>query len=250
MEKYAVLSKASYDFYNEGADAVKKELEHYEMSNYKLNEKLSKKKIGIVLESPEEVVVSYRGTDVRNPSDLFADVGIVLGRHRANTSIIQDRFTQADDFYKDVKKEFPDKKITLTGHSLGNTESLYVGRKNAVQSVGFNGGASYNDVVVGLMCKMFGKCNEADKLHTIYTTGKDPLSIGNILGNENIVKITPKKRKDFLYHSLEYFMPERPLGLDRPAYFLPVRTNKRQKYLDLDTINEFKFLGRPRAELR
>ena len=242
MEKYAVLSKASYDLYYGGKSAVDNELKHYGMTNYVLNEKLSNPKIGAVLESPEEIVISYRGTDPKNPNDLFADFEILLGRHRADTSIIEDHFVKANDFYNNVKKEFPDKKIILTGHSLGSTTGLYVGRKNDEQSIGFNSGASLNDTVIGLMCKLFGKCNDADKNHTIYTTGKDPLSIsGTLFGNENIIKIKPKKRTDLLYHSLEYFMPNRPLGLDRLTYFLPVfRQERRQKYLDLDTINEFK----------
>jgi len=237
MEKYAVLSKASYDFYYGDRELVEKELEHYKLDHFKVKDATD---IGVVLESPDEVIISYRGTDPRNPSDLFADWSIVMGRHRnIGTSVIEDRFSEADALYKKVASE-TDKKITLVGHSLGNTLALYAGRKNDVESVGFNAGASYNDVIIGLMCKMFGKCDEGAKKHTIYTTGKDIISLGNMFGNENIIKVPTKSKKDYLYHSLEYFMPQRDIN-GRPDYFKPVqKLNKKQKYLDLDTIEEFK----------
>ena len=243
MEKYAVLSKASYDFYYGNRELVEKELEHYKLDHFKVKDATD---IGIVLESPDEIVISYRGTDPLNPSDLFADLGILMGRHRnIATSAIEDRFLKADQLYKKIASETTDKKITLTGHSLGNTLALYTGRKNDVESVGFNAGASYNDVIIGLMCKMFGDCDESAKKHTIYTTGKDIISLGNMFGNENIIKVPTKSKKDYLYHSLEYFMPERNTD-GRPDYFRPIRKlQKNQKYLDLDTIEEFKKKKKP-----
>jgi hypothetical protein len=245
MEKYAVLSKASYDFYHEDKEILEDELKHYGFNHFRLNEELSDRHVGVVLESPDEVVISYRGTDPKNTSDLFADLSILAGRHRhMGNSVIEDRFVQADELYQKVKQSTT-KPIILTGHSLGSTIALYTGRKNDEKSVGFNPGASYNDLVIGLMCKNLGKCDDSAKNHTIYTTGKDILSIGNIYGNENIITVTPKTRKDYLYHSLEYFMPERLVEDIRPSYFAPFEKPKHaKKYLDLDTIESFRELQR------
>jgi hypothetical protein len=247
MEKFAVLSKSAYDFYYQDRELVKKELEHYGLDHYKLREDLSDKEVGVVLESPDDIVISYRGTDLKNPSDLFADWSILMGRHRnLAPSSIEDRFFRADQLYQNVKSTTT-KPITLTGHSLGNTLALYTGRKNDVESIGFNPGASYNDVIIGLMCKMFGNCDKDAHKHTIYTTGRDLISMGNVFGNENIIKIDPtnKTKKGYLYHSLEYFMPERPIEREgRPSYFNPIKhvSRKRQKYLDIETIEQFKEL--------
>lgn len=64
-----------------------------------------------------DTVIVYRGTNFNNNRDLFNDAAILAneyepGPYRLNTALI---------FYDQVQKQFPNSKITLTGHSLGGT---------------------------------------------------------------------------------------------------------------------------------
>lgn len=68
------------------------------------------------------IVISYRGTSSSDDvlSDLFLGVrGVVQKKFR------DDAYT----FYNNVRKEYPDREIVLTGHSLGGHLAQYVGTK-------------------------------------------------------------------------------------------------------------------------
>ena len=245
MEKYAVLSKSAYDFYYEGSEKAQQELEEYGYGQFQIDPTLSSN-MAVVSESPDEVVIAYRGTDFSNPNDVLTDFSILMGRHRGGhiffPDMIPDRFNRANELYQRVKEK-TNKDITLTGHSLGNTLALYVGRQNAENSVGFNAGASYNDVLIGKLCKMTGGCDD-NKIHTIYTTGKDFISYGNLFGNENVIVVDTPQKLDMVYHTLDYFMPVRKGSKPHPKYFEPKQFTKKQKYLDTDTLDYFKRFNR------
>lgn len=243
MEKYAVLSKSSYDYYFDGLQKAQEELEIYDLGHFRIDPELSSD-IATVNESRDEVVISYRGTDLNNHNDLLADLSILIGRHRGPQFLpfVPDRFNRANDLYKAVKEK-TQKDITLTGHSLGSTLALYVGRQNDNKSIGFNAGASINDVIMGQFCKISGGCGD-NKIHTIYTTGKDPISYGNQFGDEKVIVLNTPRKLDKLYHSLDYFMPIRKGPKPHLEYFKPKDFMKKQKYLDVDTLEYFKRIGK------
>lgn len=202
-DTYSVLSKASYDYYHAGLDKAQKELQSYSQTKgYIIDPKLSNKN-AVVAKDGDKVVISYRGTDLKNPSDILADAEILLGRDKIKL-FLNDRFDEADSLYSKVKKEYPESEITLTGHSLGSAEAIYVGTKNDTRSVSFNEGTS----PLSALFSQFGT-KETDRKQTVYITGKDIISNLSILEPYDIRFVSAKDDLNFLSHSINYFLPEK-----------------------------------------
>jgi hypothetical protein len=231
QDKYSVFSKTAYDFYYHDLEFAQNELHEYGYKDWVIDRDLSDKN-SVVLTDNDNVVISYRGTDITNFSDLYTDANILIGRHR--TPIPSQRFFEAESKYEKTKNKYENGNITLTGHSLGNTTALYVGRKHNVKSVGFNTGSSPADIAVGQACKFFNKCSDYEK-HTLYTTG-DLISYSSTFGKEKIVKVPVIEKKDWLNHSLTNFLPKKINKNETklPVYLEPVPRldkNKPPKYI-------------------
>jgi hypothetical protein len=231
-DTYSVLSKASYDYYHHNLDTAQKELQSYG-SEYKIDPKLSNKN-AVVLKKDNDVVISYRGTDLKNPSDLLADTEIFLGRDKIKI-FLNDRFDDADKLYNRVKETYPTSEITLTGHSLGSAQAIYVGTKNNTRSVSFNEGTSPLDVVFSQVFSQFGSA-EANKKQTVYITAKDIISNLSILEPYDIRYVTAKNDLNFISHDLNYFLPKKEkyetsetLDYLKPRY---KPSYKPKKYID------------------
>lgn len=82
-----------------------------------------------VLVGEDDVIIAYRGTDSEN--DVDDDVAMSRSRIPAQTR-------DALDLYNKVKNEYPEKDITLTGHSLGGSLADIVGALNDELAVSFN----------------------------------------------------------------------------------------------------------------
>lgn len=213
---YAVLSKASYDYYYKGIDTAQQELNSYSQTKgYTIDPSLSNKN-AVVLKNGDNIVISYRGTDVRNPSDLLADTEILLGRDKVNL-FLNDRFDEANSLYTKVKAEYPDKQIILTGHSLGSSEAIYVGTKNNTRSISFNEGTSPLDALFS-----WSADESATKKQTVYITSKDLISNLSILEPYDIKYVSAKNDLNFFSHSLNYFLPEKAKA--SVDYLKPVAT--------------------------
>jgi len=225
-DTYSVLSKASYDYYHHNLDIAQKELQSYG-SEYKIDPKLSNKN-AVVLKMDNDVVISYRATDLKNPSDLLADTEIFLGRDKIKI-FLNDRFDEADKLYNKVKETYPNSEITLTGHSLGSAEAIYVGSKNNTRSVSFNEGTSPLDVVFS----QFGSA-EANKKQTVYITAKDIISNLSILEPYDIRYVTAKNDLNFISHDLNYFLPKKEIATATLDYLKPryKPQYKPKKYID------------------
>jgi len=227
QHKYSLLAKSSYDFYYTGLDKTQQQLDIYPQTRYfAINTDLTNKN-ALVLVSPEEVVVSYRGTDPKNVSDLATDAQIFLGLDKIPIHF-NDRFSEADRIYNSVKKEYPNRNITLTGHSLGGAEAVYVGMKNSEDSITFNEGAS---PLSSLFSQITGDSKNYSK-QKIYLTGQDLLSNSAALQPYNL-KFVPTKRLNFVAHSLSYFLP--PPIEELPEWLLP--KEKMPKYKPTKGIN-------------
>jgi pimeloyl-ACP methyl ester carboxylesterase len=105
----------------------------------------------------EEILVSIRGTDFSNfnllgltfvglfgqkriaenlieriiSGDLHNDFQILLGK-------VPDQYKSAESFIDDVLKNYPDNRVTITGHSLGGLLSQLVSAKFGVETVVFD----------------------------------------------------------------------------------------------------------------
>lgn len=104
---------------------------------YSLAESVRNVKTGFyadVLVGEDDVIIAFRGTNNYWPTrggDVDDDVAMARSRIPAQTR-------DALDLYNRVKKEYPDKNITSTGHSLGGTLAEIVGALNGELAVGFN----------------------------------------------------------------------------------------------------------------
>ena len=78
---------------------------------------------GYALVEKDRVVIIFRGTDRYSNdtvgTDYKNDIFMVLNK-------IPEQLTDALNFYDDIKSKFPNKKIDVTGHSLGGSLAQYV----------------------------------------------------------------------------------------------------------------------------
>lgn len=144
MDRYARLSQSAYDYYYKGHDKAVKDLKLHS-PEYVMIPKLSDKN-SIVTKRGNEVIISYRGTDPFNASDLAADGQIVLGKPMELLGFPVHRFLEAETKYLQVKRMFPEASIVTTGHSLGGAQSQHVSRKYGTQSYVYNSGSSPFDL--------------------------------------------------------------------------------------------------------
>ena len=215
-EIYAILAEVSYQKTNE----ERRELlhDHYGLVDYVVDENLSGENSAVILTPDGDTVISYRGTDVHNISDLVADVNIALGFQHFNLTKPA-RFQEAEETYLKTKEKYPYRPIKVSSHSLGASQGLMIAKKFGLEGFHFNIGASVMDSALQL--KNFLKCSgngdsscQILKKQNFYTTAKDPISISmlprltNMFGKENVNFVQPKKKLDLFNHSLAHFLPD------------------------------------------
>lgn len=179
-------------------------------SHYKVDAQLSNRNRTVFFdESTGEAVVSYRGTNPKNFGDLGTDLAIAVGA-QGKTS----RFKNAEAVAKQAVAKYGKEHVTLTGHSLGGTQALYVGNKLDLKAKAFNPGKGFDGL--GLAKDYLGgaegaigarlKAQRNSKL-TVYSTGTDPISTGALLDRTAKKKIVKAKSKNPLKaHDIENFL--------------------------------------------
>jgi hypothetical protein len=97
----------------------------------------------MVAERGNQRVISVKGTDPSNKSDILSDIQLALGLHKSNI-----QFRQRKNEIKNIMRRDPDKEYYLTGHSLGGsivTNALSSSPsilRNVKKSYTFNSGSS------------------------------------------------------------------------------------------------------------
>lgn len=233
-EKYAVFAEASYRYKDELDGKLQKGYtnkllhEHYGLYEYSIDESLSDRNSIVII--GEDAIISYRGTDPAESSDLVADFHILTGASHLPQSVAPERFKLATDKYNATKAAYADKEIKTTGHSLGAHQSLMVARKYGLEGHHYNAGSSVADALI--QTTNFLKCNIVDcptaEKQYLYTTGNDPISIlmlprmTEMFGKENVT-FKRKEGLDMINHSLGHFLPD--VNFKSPLY-------KNEKELD------------------
>ena len=215
QSEMAVLAKSAYDWHEGDHELAQKELEAYGLGAYHFDIEHSDDH-SVTIVRPDGAVISYRGTDFSNPSDLLADFQILAGVH-SNPWMHQmhemNRFQQARDKYEAVKTKHSN--LILTGHSLGGAQALHVARAYDENAIVFNPGASpFSEPFHALLSN--------DRPQTIYTTGDDLISISSYLSKDNVVTVPRRDPKKYWSHSLVNFLPLRDVQAPVPTFLRPV----------------------------
>ena len=188
------LSKSAYD---DNAPA--------EVDGYKYDAELSNKKTR-VYHNPEtkKTIVSHKGTDPKDKTDLKNDALITAGALNEKTS---HRVRLAKDITKKAEEKYKGD-LLHTGHSLGSSVAKAT-QKKGQKVEGYNGGASPLDAVKSAVSKVVSKVTgkkdkhaELAKDRVEHLTVVDPISISNLLtpGKKILHKATKLNT-----HSLDNF---------------------------------------------
>lgn len=148
-------------------------------------------------DTPEDLYIGIEGTNFKSKgilNDLYDDSQI-LGNNIENTST----FKRLNEHMHKLKKLHPNAKIHIGSHSLGGAIAKALNCHHKFDSnVTFNAG----EVPHG------NKCEKKSEITNI-TTGRDLISVSNIIPKKNEKTIIVKGKKGFLddplFHSMEFF---------------------------------------------
>ena len=187
---YALLSKAAYE-HGANLENVPKAFERDdELSNFD--------RTVFHNSATGEAVIAYRGTIPTHVSDLETDAAIAIGAESKTK-----RFKEADKVAKAAIAKYGKEHVTLTGHSLGGTQALYVAARNDLKAAAFNPGKGF-DGLRSLQYLTGKKAGSSDKAR-IYATGYDPISVNSLLGSEKVTLVKPKSKNPLKVHDIGNF---------------------------------------------
>tara|TARA_R110000787_G_scaffold81690_1_gene176954 strand:+ start:1252 stop:2367 length:1116 start_codon:yes stop_codon:yes gene_type:complete len=207
QSRFMLLSKGAYNVYYYGSAGKERGIEK---SNEELHNYLPTHNIIPELSDDESIVVrhqaasgkmdstiAYRGTDIKNYKDFLADLSVLGGMIKTDLyDSPLPRFQRALDKFDKVKELYPDDKIQTTGHSLGGTIAVLVGKKRDANSYGFNIGSSPLD-----WWKEQAELRTSHHKATIWHKLGDPISASNYFLDKHdkiIATPTPTWKEDLL----------------------------------------------------
>lgn len=122
---HEVLKQAAGYSYKNGSSAPE---------GYKVIKSVDNKDTGFhaeILANGNDVTVAYRGTDITSIQDIRNDVAMARDKIPAQA-------TDAIKVYDQVKQDYPNSDVTVTGHSLGGSLSQIVSSVRGCGAVTFN----------------------------------------------------------------------------------------------------------------
>ena len=78
-----------------------------------------------------KIAISIRGTELNDSKDIKNDL-------KMSIKVLPNQYIDAQNFYEEIKKDFPNKEIVFTGHSLGGSLAQLMGNKTGCETVTFN----------------------------------------------------------------------------------------------------------------
>jgi hypothetical protein len=200
----AKITSAHYNFdeWSHDPKVMEQKIKSDLPSDFYVNYGLSNRGV-MVAERGNQRVISVKGTDPTNRSDILSDLQLALGLHKSNI-----QFRQRKNEIKNIMRRDPEKEYYLVGHSLGSsiiTNALASSPsilRNVKKAYTFNTGST---PAFQAMLKP-RKENETmlnEKLEH-HQTKSDPISaFGNRFGTTIFHK--QKSRNPFTAHSITNF---------------------------------------------
>lgn len=111
------ITSAHYNFdeWSHDPKVMEEKIKNELPKDFYVNYGLSNRGV-MVAERGNQRVISIKGTDPKNKSDLLSDLQLALGLHKSNI-----QFRQRKNEIKNIMKRDPEKEYFLTGHSLGGS---------------------------------------------------------------------------------------------------------------------------------
>jgi hypothetical protein len=201
MSDYDENKMAEYAKLSDGAYGVK------DVDGYDVDNELSNSNRTVYVKDGK-AVVSFRGTDLSSKKNKWKDLGndalIAVGLQDLSS-----RFRKSNQITNKAIEKYGKENVSLTGHSLGGSQALYVHTKTGLDTHAFNAGISPLDVrrsggqfTPERVLSLFKKPKYSDNAHSYVTRndlvgGLSPLIKGL---NTHIVG-----QKDRNAHSLKNF---------------------------------------------
>jgi len=127
--EHTVLSQAAYD--------PIKFKSNCQQLGYEVDNELSQPSRKVFYnKSKNKAVVAYKGIDPKHIYDLIVDGQIF----NAMDEYLSGRF-RADKAYRNTAKKYGKENVQVTGHSLGGSQAVHVGRKYGVEGTAFKPGS-------------------------------------------------------------------------------------------------------------
>lgn len=92
----------------------------------------------------KHVVISFRGTNLKNPRDLLTDALLAMGNEE-----ISHRFYNAEQITQKVIARYGKENVTVTGHSLGGSQAMHVSKKYKVHAEVYNPHITWQNSITG-----------------------------------------------------------------------------------------------------
>lgn len=166
-----------------------------------------------------EIIVAYRGTEGTGPlnrslPDFYTDVkyiaaganplqdGEKINPDDKSQVIAANQFTQAVSLMERVKKEYPDVKISATGHSLGGGQAQYAGAMSDVPAITYSAPGIYDMLPKDIQKKV--DAGEYKGQITNYINPKDSISGGAFREDKKHIGNTYMVNSDYKTANSEY----------------------------------------------